>query len=381
MQTDTLELPIGKPTSRTRRNPRGVYEKFSGSGEWWIRYVDASGRYRREKAGTKSAAINLFRKRKNDALQGKKLPEALRRATVLFAEIARDALVYSRREKRSYKDDEWRMETLLGWFRDQQADSITPQQIEAKFAESIEEKGWAASTVNHHRSLLSLVYRLGIRNRKVSVNPAREVTHRREDNSRVRFLTPKEEERLRKVLLERCPEHIAEMDLALNTGLRLGCMYDLTWEMVDLPRRMVNIPRTKNEEPLHLPLNDAAVSALSVFLKRGDGTGAVIRNGAGTPLTGCYHWFIPAVREAGIANFKWHDFRHTFASRLRQAGVPLETIAELLGHKGLAMTMRYAHLAVEHLYDAVQRLTPQPTDTTTDTSPTYDVEAHRPTVQ
>jgi integrase len=76
---------------------------------------------------------------------------------------------------------------------------------------------------------------------------------------------------------------------------------------------------------------------------------ASVRIRRGNPLTGCHHWFIPAVREAGIRDFKRHDPRHTFASRSRQPGVPLETIAELLGHKSLAMTKRYAHLAAEHL--------------------------------
>src|SRR5438128_4919971 len=58
---------------------RGIFEKLSGSGEWWIRYVDAQGRYRREKAGTKSGAIALYQKRKTEALEGRKLPEKLRR--------------------------------------------------------------------------------------------------------------------------------------------------------------------------------------------------------------------------------------------------------------------------------------------------------------
>jgi hypothetical protein len=56
----------------------GIYEKVLGSEVWWIRYADAEGRYRREKAGTKSMAIDLYRKRKTEALQGRKLPERLR---------------------------------------------------------------------------------------------------------------------------------------------------------------------------------------------------------------------------------------------------------------------------------------------------------------
>src|SRR5580704_13378480 len=91
--------------TQTRRNPRGIFEKHPGSGEWWICYWDAGGRKRREKAGTKSNAIDLYRKRKNEALQGKKLPEKLRRATVTFAEIAKDALAYSKVNKLSYRTD------------------------------------------------------------------------------------------------------------------------------------------------------------------------------------------------------------------------------------------------------------------------------------
>ena len=80
----------------------------------------------------------------------------------------------------------------------------------------------AASTFNHYRSLLSLSCRLGILNGKVSSNPARSVTHRREDNNRVRFLTEEEEEKFRKVIEPKWPFHIAELHLAINTGLRKG---------------------------------------------------------------------------------------------------------------------------------------------------------------
>jgi site-specific recombinase XerD len=85
-------------------------------------------------------------------------------------------------------------------------------------------------------------------------------------------------------------------------------------------------------------------------------------------------WFEPAVKEARLAAFTWHCLRHTFASRLVMAGVDLRTVQELMGHKTIAMTCRYAHLAPSHKLAAVERLSasagqlPGPTDTTTDTS-------------
>jgi hypothetical protein len=127
MRTDTLTpTPMQEQTS-TRRQPRGVFQKIPGKNSpWWIRYVDAQGRFRREKAGTKGAAIDLYRKRKNEALEGKKLPEKLRRAAVSFKEIATDALAYSKTHKRSYRDDAYRMKQLLDWFGPRVADSTTP---------------------------------------------------------------------------------------------------------------------------------------------------------------------------------------------------------------------------------------------------------------
>ena len=93
----------------------------------------------------------------------------------------------------------------------------------------------------------------------------------------------------------------------------------------------------------------------------------------GEPLKGYKHWFDPAVREAGISFFTWYCLRHTFASRLVIAGVDLRTVAELMGHKTIQMTMPYAHLAPAHKLAAVEKLAvgwqaDRPTDTKTSTS-------------
>ncbi len=372
MQTKTLVLTMPRATGR-KLVPRqkGIFERISGSEIWWIRYADAMGRIRREKAGTKSAALTLYRKRKTEALQRKKLPESLRSPMVSFAELAHDALVYSKAHKRSYHDDVVRMERLLARFRERTADSIMPQDLETHLEQAAKESEWAPATVNRYKALISLVFRLGIENGKVKENPASLVKHRQENNARVRWLSSEEEVRLRAVISETCPEHLPELDLALHTGLRRSEMYGLAWENVNLSRRVLSIPRSKNGETRHVPLNSTALAALAELRKRSDGTGAVIRNLQGEPLARSRYWFERAIRTAKIRGFTWHCLRHTFASRLVMAGVDIRTVQELMGHKTISMTVRYSHLAPKHTLAAVERLSgaisEAPTDTKTST--------------
>jgi len=379
MQTEVLVPKDAEAHRKTRPNPRGVFQKVPGKNSpWWICYWDAQGRKRREKAGTKSTAIDLYRKRKTEALQGKKLPESLRAPAATFAQLAHDALVYSKAHKRTYQDDINRMPWLLAAFRDRAADSITPHDLEHHLSRIAEERDWTAASVNRYRALISLIYRLGIENGKVKENPARLVKPRAVNNARTRWLSPEEEVRLRAAIAARYPEHLPELELALNTGLRLSEMYGLSWENVNLSRRGLTIPRSKNGEMRHVPINTNALGALLELRRRGDGNGRVVRNLQGLPLSNPRHWFEPAVSRAKIRDFSWHCLRHTFASRLVMAGVDLRTVQELLGHKSIAMTVRYSHLSPAHTLAAVERLTgpnPEgPTDTTTDTGATEQAQ-------
>jgi site-specific recombinase XerD len=374
METETAVLPA---IEKRERNPkaRGVFEKVPGSGVWWIRYTDAQGRYRREKAGTKGMAISLYRVRKTEALRGKKLPETLRRKTVTFAEIAKDCLDYSKQHKRDYRHDAGRMETLLAWFRDYSAEAITAQDVERRFAH----EEWSPATCNRMRALLSLTYRLAIRAGKVKENPARLVKHRLENNARVRFLSADEETALRKAIEAASPERLTEFELALHTGMRVSEQYGLAWADVSLARRVLTIRRSKHGSARHVPLNRAAIRALETLSERTGGTGFVC---GGAP--GPRQWFEPVVRKAKIADFHWHDLRHTFASRLTMTGVDLRTVQELMGHKTIAMTVRYSHLAPKHTLAAVERLdalSAAPTGTTTDTNASESSEAQAAVLQ
>jgi integrase len=84
------------------------------------------------------------------------------------------------------------------------------------------------------------------------------------------------------------PKHLPELDLAINTGIRKGSQYGLTWDMVDWKSRELHIPRTQNEEPLP----DAAISALKAVFKKGNGKGRVFTSSKiGEPLENGRHWF------------------------------------------------------------------------------------------
>jgi hypothetical protein len=174
---------------------KGVDQKLPGSNIWWIRYADTLGKIRREKAGTKSAAKQLYQKRKTEVLEGKKLPEKLRTRIVKFSELADDALAYCKVNNRGQQFDGYRIARLVAEFGNRNADIPV-----ANFRSWFDDQDWKPGTHNRCRSTLSLIYCLGIENKKVSENPARLLKHKHEDNGRVRFLKPDEEIRLRKAI-------------------------------------------------------------------------------------------------------------------------------------------------------------------------------------
>ena len=103
-------------SAREVKKVRGVFEKDPGSGIWWIQYFDADGRRRREKADTRSNAIDLVRKRKTEVLSGKKLPEKLRARLVRFEELANDAETYCKANNQGQQFDRYRIGRLKAEF-------------------------------------------------------------------------------------------------------------------------------------------------------------------------------------------------------------------------------------------------------------------------
>jgi integrase len=351
-----MRKPKQEKKNKQKELPRGV---FFRNGAYWIHYFGAYSDRHRERAGTLSQAIRLYQYRKAAAWEGKKLPTSVRmKRVVKFSELVEDMLVYSKANKKSYDDDVYRTNKLLEEFKEKPAESITPQQFE-RF---LDQRGIALGTKNRYRAVLKLIYRLGEENGKISTNPARKLRMKKENNIRLRFFDPKEEERLRAVIRRDYPSREVDLDVALNTGVRMSEQYRIEWQDVDLERRILTVPTSKTGGGRHIPLNDAAVSAFQSLAKEGGNNRFVFLRtpghgaGRGERVKCPRAWFEDAVEKAGVVGVTWHGLRRTFASRLVMRGVDIRTVADLLGHATIQMTMAYAYLAPEHKLQAVQRL-------------------------
>lgn len=335
---------------------RGVYEREPGSGVWWVCYQQ-DGIRRREKVGSRGNAIALYQKRKSELRAGKKLPTNMRNRGVTFAQLAAEAMTWSaEHHPKDIRTVRSRMKGLVAEFGDRTAEGIKPSEIEHWLSTR---QDWAPATKNRYRALMSLVFRQAMRNGKAKNNPARLVAARTENNGRIRYLLDEEERALRAVMRERYPSHIPALDVALNTGMRKGEQFSLTWDCVDLKRKQIALDETKNGSSRHIPINSTCLEAFNLLAKSPHKkTDRIFRSTLGEPLNDPRQWFATAMDEANIAGFRWHDLRHTFCSRLVMAGVDIRTVAELAGHKTLAMAMRYAHLAPAHNLNAIEKLHP-----------------------
>jgi len=167
-------------------------------------------------------------------------------------------------------------------------------------------------------------------------------TYERNKRGRVRWLT---EEQVRKLLRELPPHIRPAMLFSLATGLRMGNVLGLKWS--DIDGNVARIERTKNDEPLTVPLNNLARAVLA-HVQGQCPTHVFGYRGRPLKRVNARAWR-NALRRAGIENFRWHDLRHTWASWLRQKGVPTWALQGLAGWKSESMANRYAHINVDHL--------------------------------
>jgi len=264
--------------------------------------------------------------------------------------------------------------------------TITVERIESWKARRLRE-GRSPSTVLRDLFTLSSVLRRAVKAGELTENPVRRVDRPRIDRrGKVRFLDDDEESRLRIALLERDEimrnqraaanerrqqrgesllppltrfgDHLTPaVLLSINTGLRRGEVLKLRWRSVDFNRRLLTVEGldAKSRQTRHVPLNDEAMSALHDWQDQSGNRARVFEM-----TTGFRTAWQKLLKRAGITQFRWHDMRHHFASRLVQRGVPLNTVRDLLGHSTVQMSLRYAHLAPDQRREAVAKLNEKP---------------------
>ena len=204
------------------------------------------------------------------------------------------------------------------------------------------------ATVNRYKAAISVVFSYACREFDLPDNPVRHIRSKPENNERTRYLSDDERARL----FEACRAsqwsklHLLVL-MAITTGARRGELLNLTFSDIDFDRQTAYVQTSKNGQPRVLPLTNEVIDELNRF-KHQEAT--LIFNSELKPdRPMCFNkQWKKALTQAEIRDFTFHSCRHSCASLLAQSGASLLEIAEVLGHKQIQVTKRYAHLCIDH---------------------------------
>jgi len=211
-------------------------------------------------------------------------------------------------------------------------------------------------TINRDIARLKMVTKWARKKKRwLTIDPMEEVDRLREADERTRFLSDSEEERLWSVS---SPWLWRVIFFAAMTGLRQGEQFSLRWDQISDGLIKLRGDETKGGRPRYVPITPAVQEILDSC--RGEDKELVFVTEATRvkihPSNFARDYWRPALKAAGIKDFRWHDLRHTFCSWIVQSGGRLEKVQELAGHVHYQTTKKYAHLAPEHLVETVNLL-------------------------
>lgn len=371
-----------------RRQKEGIYTR-KDSPYWWASYTDGRGERTRRSTGVpvgeggRQEAEALLAKWKVEAHQqrmwGKKEGESELAPT--FDEVM---LAYIKGHK-TRSSDKRRLEVLkqlYPFFSGKRMDEIGDMDV--KEYVRTRSRTVAPGTINREIGVMSAAcnycrHELGW---KID-NPA-QGKRLKEPEGRVRWLSQDEAERLIEAArATRAPWLADFIQVCLYTGMRKSEVTGLTWDRVDLSRRLVLLETgtTKSGKRRSVPLHSAAAEALENRLawrnERCPGSPWVFCNSKGRRVKDMRQGFASALRRAGITDFRQHDQRHTLASWMVMSGVELMTVRDMLGHASVTHTQRYAHLHPNALREAVENLVPARNGHAVEMRPPTEVMAPR----
>ena len=351
---------MAKAKSKTRYSSvyGAIYQRKTKDGRirWYLDYRDELGkRIQRVAVNAQTAdeaglALQTEVKRVFDRAQGVK-----EKKRIVFSDFAKLYIDnYAKPNKRSWRCDDYCIDAhLKPFFGKLDLGAITPLDVERFRAKRLE-AGIKKSTSNRELALLKRMFHLAADWGYSAENPVAKVKLFSErDNLKERVLTADEETKL----LAHCAPHLRPIVVfALNTGMRRGEILGLRWDQVDPAGKSVLVKRTKSGRDRSIPLNEAAAGVIRAQRTKSHGTYVFPSTKGREFMRTVDHSFGRACRLAGIVGLRFHDLRHTFATRLIRRGVDIITVQALLGHYAVTVTQRYTHTGADEKRRAVEAL-------------------------
>jgi integrase len=289
-------------------------------------------------------------------------------------------LAWAKENKRSWGHDVWRAKPLLEYFGGKTFAQISPLMIEKFKSDRRKSKtktGGVRSpaSVNRELELLSRIFTLAVKRRHTYINPCSQVKKFELANTRRRYLLDEEEP----VLLAACEGSLAHLRsaiiVAIRTGMRRGDQFNLRKSQVDFQRGVIWVPNAKTGKEYSVPMSAELRDVMLSLVRNNPASVYVFVNPeTGKPYVDLKKGFAEACRKAGITNLHWHDLRHTFGTRVAEAGHSEATIAELMGHADRKTTGRYTHGTERAKREAVEAAQPRAVNP----RPNYAPEAEQP---
>jgi len=328
----------------------GVYLK---NNNWFIDYRLPNGKRRREKIGTsKTLAETVLNKRKVEIAEGKFL-DIKREKMVKFVNFVDEfyELHCVPNHSNPGKSARTNLKQLKSFFGGKYLHEIDTMMVEQFKRQRMQEV--KPASVNRALSLLKcLFYRAIDWDKFEGKNPVKKVKLLNEGNGRLRYLEQEEIARL----ISNCEGNLKSIViLAVNTGMRRGEIFDLKWHDIDFRRSIIHLYKTKNKEKREVFLNEDVKNTL-IAIRKNPKSPFVFCYKNGQPVRDIRKPWVKALKKSNIKDFVFHSLRHTFCSQLVMAGVDINTVKELAGHKTLQMTLRYSHLSQSHKQRAVDVL-------------------------
>ncbi len=329
---------------------------FERNGFWYIDFYAGSRRIRERVGCSKGEAKKALFVRQAQIAQGR-FDFRPRLSVPTFQDFARRYEEYARANKRGFHNEQYRIRQLVELFGKRRlSDLITwdAEKFKAELSKSVK-----PATVNRLLGNVKNMLTMAVKWNVLQQNPFAGVKLLPVPTMLERILGDEEEPKL----LEACDRVRAPylhpiVNLALNTGMRKGEIFSLHWSQVDLGNHLIHIQNAKTEYgERRIPMNDTVFGLLSKLQKcrHGDLIFPSHRK-TGEKFRDVKTAFRRAVSLSGIRHIRFHDLRHTFATRLVRAGVDLITVQHLLGHAKITMTARYAHTLADDKIAAVKRL-------------------------